>query len=160
MQTSTAENDDNSNGTDDEEESTLNEKIPPSVLWEKEIVCRMPSKNQPWMLQRVKWEQYISSQEKGGGENESDDEKQANELVGWCRVWTGLGDDGDTTDNQSKVWSSDDLDCFLSEKGSFVVQMGAYCTLTNQAKALLRSYDENGILQGVCFQEGKKIKND
>ena len=118
------------------------------INWRKEIVCRMASPAQPWMLQRAKWESFEedSSREHGLGHPSGGDEEEKptrTDLKGWVRVFDGE-EEGATANSNAAI-------------GSTCIQIGALCTVTKEARAVVRGYNAEGKLNGVIIQEGSII---
>lgn len=124
-----------------------------TIHWHNESVCRMPNTSQPWILQRAKWECFLSEGKDIDINSEETGEKPSREhLVGWMMI---QGSDDDT-DTDRKLWKSSGLG-FLDtseDNGGVVVQIGALCRVTKQARAVIRSFDAQGKLNGVILQEG------
>ena len=152
--------------SDSSPECTFLHSIPThvnTIRWNKEDLCSMPHSKQPWMLQRVKWTRFnnhdlndVEEEPENNLESKHDETKA---LVGWA-ISTNV-----SADNIDKLWESEELNSIfspvntaLAETGnddvSFLVQMGAICTQTNQAQAVIRCYNEKGMLQAVVLQEG------
>lgn len=127
------------------------------IIWEKEIVCRMPSFNQPWMLNRAKWEIYkneMNTQEESSEESDSkDDDLPSNQ--GWINV---LKYD-QTIDLQDSEIGSPGLGSILRESridNAYVIQICSKCKSTGQIKGLTSCYDiASGDLKVVLLQHGK-----
>jgi hypothetical protein len=120
------------------------------IQWGKETVCRMASANQPWMLQRAKWE---ASSLEGG--ILIDGKKKVNlnvELRGWLYDWD--------MSKEGKAWVSDGLDALLKEDTSRIVKVVAACVNTGEAKSLLRCYDHKNMLKAIVLQEGQIKSNE
>jgi len=119
-----------------------------NIKWGKDTVCRMPSADQPWMLQRVKWQKsYVD------GVHVIDDEKKVDphelEAKGWIRTWNEA--DGEIA---RASWGSSSLDDFILVRTSQIIQFGAACLTTGEVKGIIRCYDEKRALKGVILQQG------
>ncbi len=132
-----------------------------SVAWGKDIVCRMPN-NQPWMLQRVKWQQSIVNESNIISDKlkiEPDELK----VTGWIKKWNNDSDDNIVNMNDDDLRNqlgSSTLDDFLLENTSEIVQFGAACKTSGEIKCILRCYDEGGMLKGIILQQGKLITEE
>eukprot|EP00293_Proteomonas_sulcata_P000383 CAMPEP_0184327764 /NCGR_PEP_ID=MMETSP1049-20130417/143263_1 /TAXON_ID=77928 /ORGANISM="Proteomonas sulcata, Strain CCMP704" /LENGTH=224 /DNA_ID=CAMNT_0026650035 /DNA_START=466 /DNA_END=1140 /DNA_ORIENTATION=- len=121
----------------------------PQLKLESELGCRMPSPNQPWMAQRLKWEKQLCQ-----GSTTNLDESlllspsgsshvvsnKSKHLIGWCVHGVPACTD---------IWT--EWDGFAS---STVIQVGGVCVWTGEAKALTRSFDKDGNLLAVVLQQG------
>jgi hypothetical protein len=130
-----------------------------SVAWGKDIVCRMPN-NQPWMLQRVKWQQSIVNESNIISDKlkiEPDELK----VTGWIKKWNNSDDNiVNMNDDLRNQLGSSTLDDFLLENTSEIVQFGAACKTSGEIKCILRCYDEGGMLKGIILQQGKLITEE
>jgi len=111
-----------------------------------EDLCSMPQINQPWMLQRVKWQRVHVESNPGTGENVTTTQNNAlmgkgNGLIGWVYI-----SDAASLDNENKH--------ICEREGSQLIQVGAMCPETKEVKAIIRSYSKSGLLQGVIYQSG------
>ncbi len=119
------------------------------MIWGKEMICSMPSPNQPWMLQRVKWKQSILDESniiKSKTKIEPNDMK----IKAWFKTWRESEIDVDY-DNLG----SSSFDNFLKKGILQITQFGAACMDTGEIKCILRCYDEKGMLKGIILQQGK-----
>ena len=148
---STKRVDENANLHSDVDENEVNPEM--MIHWGKYIVCRMPSTNQPWMLQRAKWEQSTLD-ENNVLEDKVKIEPNEVELQGWMTIWDSMTENDGGGDAKAH-WDNKELDTFLLNGTSRVIQMGAACINTGEVKAVLRCYDDKGILKAVILQQGK-----
>ena len=113
----------------------------------------MASLAQPWMLQRAKWESFAgedSSGEHGLWHPSGSDEEEKpsrTDLKGWVRVFDGE-EEGATANSNAAIGKEG-----LSTR-STCIQIGALCTVTKEAIAVVRSYNAEGKLNCVMLQEG------
>lgn len=126
----------------------------PTVEWRVETLARMASPSQPWMLPRAKWERYDSS----GGADCADDEAGGEEAPGMQHLacWVEVRrEEGGGTDRPNQLHGSEELGTLVCGDGLNLVQVGAWCSATNEARAVLRCYDAvSGKLRGVVLQCG------
>jgi len=130
-----------------------------SLSWESQSSCRMPSPAQSWMLQRVKWEHQKTTPEDndtrstpalfGVYNGKQQLQQQQQQPDGNIMAWTATLPSHQMQQNTQSSSSNSD--------GGAFVQMGALCTLTGEAKAFLRTYNNDGDLQGVAFQHGQVV---
>ena len=131
---------------------------PNNIEWERETCCRMPSSSQSWMIQRVKWETFVSkiNQEKEEGTTGLTPivDVESINVNGWvCSQRLVAG-----TDDPS-LWTHPDIGRLLKEQGSqYIIQMGGVDPETMDARAFLRCYDEEGKLNLIVYQEGQMIQ--
>lgn len=120
-------------------------ETPEGITWNDEIICRMPSAGQTWMLQRVKWEQFKDSEEQLLPENNAENY----EVIGWNTLVT--------RDNQhfpKYLFNSEQIRDYFEKECSIILQMGAICKTNNYATAIVRGYDNDGKLKSVVMQSG------
>ena len=130
-----------------------------SVAWGKDIVCSMPN-NQPWMLQRVKWQQSTVNESNIISDKikiEPDELK----VTSWIKKWNNSDENiVNMSDDLRNQLGSSTLDDFLLEDTSEIVQFGAACETSGEIKCILRCYDEGGMLKGVILQQGKLLAEE
>ena len=125
-----------------------------TIKWQQEILCTMASPTQPWMLQRAKWQKYNSKEEPSKeGVGTGDDETQS--LIkqkNWIRSYSYHSDE---ENKDQQPWQSKELTSLLltSNKVSRVIQIGSVFDHDN-VKAVLRCYNDDGILRAVILQSG------
>jgi hypothetical protein len=128
--------------------------IPEHIQWEKESSCRMPSSSQPWMMQRVKWETFVSKTDEDSKDGLTRIDVENMGVNGW--VCTQMLQD---MDEQQSLWSHPDIGRLLKEQGSqSIIQMGCISTETMEARAFLRCHDDQGKLNAVVYQEGRLVQ--
>lgn len=141
----------------DEVDVSSNNKIsnlpPDNVKFTQEILCRMSSPTQPWMLQRAKWEQFTISHDESYSIDNDNSGIDMDEGSCWITQ-------SSLSQRDSTLWQSDELTTILkSSRISRVIQIGSI--LEDNVKAWLRCYDDDGKLRAVIFQHGhcnNKIK--
>jgi hypothetical protein len=117
------------------------------IVWGKETVCRMGSANQPWMLQRAKWEASTLDEAMLIPVADSMKVNSDNlELKGWFYDW-------DMT-KEKAAWESVGLDGLLKKESSQIVKIVAACINTGEVKSLLRCYDDKKMLKAIVLQAG------
>lgn len=123
---------------------------PANVRWDHEIICRMPSIGQSWMLQRAKWEQFADTNEET--QHTVDAEKINNEAqeIGWVQIKTGKSD----MVNED-ILKSQQIASYVGGQNSLIIQMGTVCTVTKLARAIVRCYQDDGKLLSVILQSGQ-----
>ncbi len=140
----------NSNADESIELSSI-DSPPSNILWHEEILCRMSSSSQPWMLQRASWEKFTNI-------DENKDEPLTKQLCLPC-AWMSSCDlsSKDSSVSMRNLWQSKDLgSLFHSNRVSKIIQMGAIFDDDN-IKAILRCYDGEGKLKAVVLQRGTII---
>ncbi len=137
--------------------ATCNNKI----QWQEEILCKMSSQTQPWMLQRAKWEKYTQNKgdmvesatcvdESSSSESSSTEQSKASSSFCW------IDSSNFTFDEQHKITCHSEA--FKSFSGTnndiaYAIQIGAI--VERNVKAFLQCYNSEGRLRGVIFQSGK-----
>lgn len=139
----------------EEEVSTIDRS---AIQWNKYMICSKPSPNQPWMLQRCKYEKIVLENAIDDSNNMKQSRKMnANdaELRGWVDIIEFNGNDDKITDAAGNdIWGCSDLDTLLLNGTSRIVQLGAVCLSTGDVKALIRCYDDEQVLKAVILQHG------
>ena len=150
----------NSNDNDEIEMNHLfsgscleSEDLTMKVQWGKEIICRMPSSNQQWMLQRAKWQQSALDTANIITDKSTIEPIELS-MKGWMKSWEGKITNSDGG-NWRNYWGTSEFDETLLDDTSKLIQFGAICENTGEVKSLLRSYDQNGMLKAVLLQQGK-----
>jgi hypothetical protein len=150
----------NSNGIDEKNLPLVKrlENVPIHIVWSKIIQCRMPLPNKPWMLQRAKWESFITCTYQDDEQHPSlvenqDEEKSANKLntVSAWKVVKSSSEMGILVPKELQTSSDDDdsLTC---------VSVGGICDSTGLVKSVLRQYcAQTGSLQCVAWLEGSLL---
>ena len=121
-------------------------ETPEGITWNDEIICRMPSAGQTWMLQRVKWEQFQECEVQLPTGNNVEN----NDVIGWNTLIT--------RDNEhllKYLFNNEQIRDYFTKECSVILQMGAACKTTNYVAAIVRGYDNNGLLKSVVMQSGK-----
>lgn len=105
----------------------LLEDIPQDIIWTEMIRCRMSSANQPWMMQRLKWEKYSC---------EDDIQPFDNSVLGTSHICTWNIQEG-----------MDDMNN---------VSVGGICSKSGLVKSILREYSNPGrSLGSVTWLQGQ-----
>jgi hypothetical protein len=112
-----------------------------SIVWNKITQCRLPSLNQPWMLQRAKWENVSF-------DNGAMDIVDMDSIgTGNLHAWKMTQSCSDMTIYPPELHMSDT---------SIAFSIGGVCTRTGYVKSILRQYDTNDrSLQSVAWLEGR-----
>ena len=137
--------------------SVTSEKI--KVKWYKEELCSMPSINQPWMLQRVKWSQ-LTYDDEIELEEEGTNVESKQTVDDYIHGWVSIKSTSSSSSSTTKVWANKNLDLFVpdindnNDPNSISIQMGAIYTSTNQARAITRQYSPSGMLQRIVMHKG------
>lgn len=155
----THSNDDENDENDDK--LILLDECPIHIKWNEEILCRMSSSSQPWMLQRAKWEKYKSKNEETNNKNEdsleiseSESSKLKNAMKCWVESCHLKLNDG--SGRERMFVGSEALNSFSRTNDiAHIIQVGAM--VQNDVKAFLRCYNEEGKLRGVIYQNGKLV---
>ena len=108
----------------------------------KGIRCSMPSRGQPWMLQRAKWEKFVNNDDTGG------DNKDVTITTGSLKYWTVS-----QPTTEFLEWSG--LSALSPIETGDSVNSGILSEESGIVKTVARSYDDNGILKSVSFLEGR-----
>eukprot|EP00978_Attheya_sp_CCMP212_P047599 scaffold422354_cov59-Attheya_sp.AAC.3 len=114
-----------------------------NFVLEKYTQCRMSSPGEPWMLQRVKWERLLAKNE-SGDPDEASSHNSPDKTLGWVLI---LRPDG----LEKQDWPGLEL----SPNDGFAISVGAVCPVSHDVRAVLRSYNKDGILTRVVLQEGR-----
>ena len=135
------------------EQSTIKPIIlssaPENIKWHQEMVCKMASPSQPWMLQRAKWGKYNHD-----FENIPNIEDPIQTST-WVATFTF--DKSSSAKGEYQPWSSDELsDWFSLSEVSKIIQIGNIHDADN-VKAFLRCYGIQGKLKAIVFQNGTTI---
>ena len=115
----------------------------------------MPTASQAWMIQRVKWENFVSKthQEDNSITGLTPIDVEIMNVNGWVCSQRGL-----QVDNHQPLWSHPDVGRLLKEQGSHhIIQIGCVSLGTMNARAFLRCYDSEGKLNVIVYQEGHLI---
>lgn len=120
------------------------------IKWGKETICRMEHGNQPWVLQRAKWE-ASSSINNHNLKNKCKMNADEIKLNGWIKSWdmTKNGSESSTYSENPK-----DFTCRLPNNTSRIIDMGGVCMNSGEVKSLLIHYDDKGSLQAIVLKEG------
>lgn len=122
---------------------------PNNIIWEQEMLCRMSSPSQPWMLQRAKW---FQNNEHDYNKSKHIDEDVIEKKITTAKSWISTYD---IDQDVSSIRQSKELDPILSSNQvSKVIEIGVTLDY-NYAKAFLRCYDDKGKLKAVLLQDGK-----
>jgi len=110
--------------------------------WTEQLRCRMSSPSQPWMLQRVKWENEVDEIMESEGDSSSS---------------AATSNDNDNADNGIVTvvpW----IQRQKLENGSTRITVGASIQETKTSKAYCREYQSNGGLSSVTYCTRVKSK--
>jgi hypothetical protein len=119
--------------------------VPPdNFVLEKHTQCRMPSPGQPWMLQRVKWEERLLAKNEAGDPEEASSHNSLDKTLGWVLILHPNGLEG-------QDWPGLEL----SPEDGFAISVGGVCPVSLDVRAVLRFYNQDGILTRVVLQEGR-----
>ena len=112
-----------------------------SVVWSKITQCRLPALNQPWMLQRAKWESFTF-------DNDAMDIVDIDNVgTGSLHAWKMTQSCSDMTMYPPELRMSDTSTAF---------SIGGVCSRTGYVKSILRQYNtEDQSLQSVAWLEGR-----
>lgn len=115
-------------------------ELPNNIVWTKQQMCFMPSRGQPWMVQKLKWDKSVID----APTSDSDTDASSNSIVGWAVALAANDIDG-------SMW----LDSSPSPPESGVIfSIGTVCPDTQKVRAQVRAYNEHGMLDSVSLQEG------
>jgi hypothetical protein len=117
-----------------------------SIVWNKIAQCRTSSLNQPWMLQRAKWESFSF-------DNNVMDIVQMDQVgSGPLTAWKLTQSSSDLTIYPQELRMSD---------ASTAFSIGAICSRTGYVKSMLRQYStQDKSLQSVAWLEGRLSVED
>lgn len=119
-----------------------------SIVWNNIVQCRTPSLNEPWMLQRAKWESFTF------GNNKDD----VMGIVHMDQVGSGPLTAWKLTQSSSDMTLLYPQELRMSDD-STALSIGAICSRTGYVKSMLRQYstrdDDNNTLQSVAWLEGR-----
>ena len=128
-----------------QDEVTLVKECPTNFCWNEEILCKMSSSTQPWMLQRARWEKYKSSNDDVNIDSMSTEDILSSPPHCWMK----------TMNNPSDVQSEALKSLSKTNHIACVIQIGGM--VDNNVKAFLRCYNDEGKLCGVIFQTGNAL---
>jgi len=114
---------------------SIMKEAPCGIRWHRQQHCRMSSPGQPWMMQRVKWEENVYEEE-----TVSDFQP-----FGSIQTWTSVASGSEGKDEADPLAEANDWTCTV----------GSICTKTGYIKATVRKYNENGVLARVALQTGR-----
>ena len=116
--------------------------------------CRMPSSNQPWMMQRVKWEKQQRVTELSEATDESDKDKDISALASRpmtafasCQQWQN------SNDIPQDLLA--DLNLSLDTRPLTIFMAGVECT-DGSVRSVVRAYNGEGKLVSVTNVEGER----
>jgi hypothetical protein len=155
------DHDENSNDTNSENNiiDLLDQPPSSSIRWSQEVLCRMSSPSQPWMLQRATWEKFIHGNIDQEEDEVSDDiamdSKIESSWISSCHI-SSLDEETELS-TRKQLWQSEGLSSFFrSNSVSRIIQVGAMADNHN-VKAFLRCYNNDGNLRAVVMQSGKCV---
>ncbi|CAB9512144.1 expressed unknown protein [Seminavis robusta] len=114
--------------------------VPENIVWEHILRCRMPSVSQPWMAQRLKWEQVLQTPA-----TLVDDTNIGRVDKGWVSTTSANGP------------AFNGIFETMGDDSSIVLSAGGICSNTGIVKSIARQYvHENGStkLKGVAWLKG------
>jgi len=129
-----------------------------SVTWTRGVRCRMPSPSQPWMAQRLKWEEAVVAHEDDDDERQRESDVAAAEpgdLHAWFvrQLLPGNGDD-----SPRRAFEIEGSESPGGGSGTALVSFGCLCAQTKWAKSVVRRYSaETGALRSVELLTGRLI---
>ncbi|KAG7364849.1 hypothetical protein IV203_038052 [Nitzschia inconspicua] len=113
-----------------------------AIVWSKILQCKTCSSNQPWMLQRVKWESLSFNT------NVMDIIKMDQVGSGPLTAWKLVQSSSDMT-----IFYPQEL---LMGQASTATGLGAICSQTGYVKSIIRQYSiKDNTLQSVALLEGR-----
>lgn len=123
----------------------------PDITWGKETICRMEHGNQPWVLQRAKWEASSSIYDHLL-QNKCKMNADEITLNGWIHSWdmTNHGSESDSFQSNNPNHAT----FLLPNKTSRIIDMGGVCVNSGEVKSLFIYYDDKGFLQAIVLKEG------
>lgn len=141
----------------------------PNIEWGRYTLCGGMT-NPTWMLQRAKWEQAVINSNSILDERVSISNLDEFQFQGWInKLYLERNDKDLFRDNIKELLNStsncnhkqlqglEKLEALLLNDTKQIIQCGAVCKTTKEAKALLRCYDKQGMLKVVILQEGSIV---
>jgi hypothetical protein len=133
----------------------------PSIVWKRLVQCRMSDTmiNQPWMLQRAKWESFTYDDNHTVMNDNIIIQQSEHNIIGseHLTVWKLIQSSSDMTmlypqqQQNHHLGNSDD-----DSTTTIGLSIGAICSRTGYVKSVLRKYSTtNQSLQSVVWLEGR-----
>mmetsp|Transcript_7772 Transcript_7772/g.14652 ORF Transcript_7772/g.14652 Transcript_7772/m.14652 type:complete len:314 (+) Transcript_7772:52-993(+) len=124
----------------------------PDITWGKETICRMEHGDQPWVLQRAKWEASSSTYDHLL-QNKCKMNADEITLNGWINSWDVTKNHGSDS-NPIQSNNPNHASFLLPNKTSRIIDMGGVCVNSGEVKSLFIYYDDKGFLQAIVLKEG------
>jgi hypothetical protein len=124
------------------------------VKWGKETICRMEHGNQPWVLQRAKWQASNDLNSNHLLQSKCNSNADEIQLSGRMQSWDMTRCDASESASNTNSSKTNVVSGHLPHKTPNIIEMGGRCINSGEVKSLYIYYDDKGSLHAIVLKEG------